>query len=201
VLDEVYQHHTFPGTNHLTLRAIPGMADRAVRVCSAGKTFSYTGFKVGWVTGPKDMMRAVAMAHMNIVFAVCGALQRAVAHGLENERAFYEGLGSVLAAKRERLAPRLQAAGFDVLPSDGTYFLVADFKGLLREGEEAEDDFAFCERLVREAGVAAIPVGAFYEDREEAPKTLVRFVTCKDDATLDEAGDRLEAYFKAGKKR
>lgn len=163
VLDEVYEHLVFPGHRHDSLRALPGMAERCVRVGSAGKTFSYTGWKVGWLTGPSVLVAAAAKAHQFLTFSVSPALQAAVAHGLDEEKAFYEGLGGVLAAKRAKLQKRLEAIGFEVLPAQATYFLVADFKPLL-EPDSQETDTQFCERITVEAGVTLIPVSAFYDD-------------------------------------
>ena len=201
VCDEVYEHLVFPGAAHASLRALPGMAARCVRVGSAGKTFAFTDLKVGWATGPPAMVAAMAKAHAFLTFTVNSALQRAVALGLERERAFYGGLGAAMAAKRARLAPRLEALGFDVLPAQATYFLVADFAPLLpllgKQGAASPDDVAVCERLTREARVTLLPLSAFYVDAGAAgvPRTLVRFVTCKTDARLDEACARLEAFF------
>lgn len=194
LLDEVYEHLVFPGTEHISLRSLPGMADRCLRIGSAGKTFSFTAWKVGWLSGPADMIKAVAKAHQFITFTVPSSLQRAVAYGLDSEQPFYCGLGGVLQQKRQLLERQLAAIGFRVLPADGTYFLVADFAGLLPEGS-TEDDVEFCYRLTREAGVTLIPVSAFYADRSEAPRTLVRFVFCKTDAKLQAACDALRAYF------
>ena len=201
--DEVYEHLVFQGGAHASLRALPGMAARCVRVGSAGKTFAFTDLKVGWATGPPAMVAAMAKAHAFLTFTVNSALQRAVALGLDRERAFYGGLGAAMAAKRARLAPRLEALGFDVLPAQATYFLVADFAPLLLLLSDsggkgsAPDDVAVCERLTREARVTLLPLSAFYVDAGGAgvPRTLVRFVTCKADARLDEACARLEAFF------
>ncbi len=202
VCDEVYEHLVFPGAaTHASLRALPGMAARCVRVGSAGKTFAFTDLKVGWATGPPAMIATVAKAHAFLTFTVNSALQRAVALGLERERSFYGGLGAVMADKRARLAPRLEALGFAVLPAQATYFLAADFAPLLPlladSGAAAPDDVAVCERLTREARVTLLPLSAFYVDAGAAgvPRTLVRVVTCKTDVRLDEACARLEAFF------
>ncbi|PSC76310.1 aminotransferase isoform A [Micractinium conductrix] len=196
LLDEVYEHLVFPGgAPHVSLRSLPGMADRCLRIGSAGKTFSFTAWKVGWLTGPADMVAAVAKAHQFITFTVPSAMQRAVAHGLEHEQSFYSGLGPLLQRKRQLLAGQLQQLGFSVLPADGTYFLVADFGGLLPAGS-TEDDVAFCQRLVRDAGVALIPASAFYADKATAPRTLVRFVFCKTDEKLQAAVDALRSYLR-----
>lgn len=117
---------------------------------------------MGWLTGPAPLVKAVTAAHQFLIFTVPSAAQVAVAHGLQAESQFYEGLGPMLQAKRELLASQLPALGLEVLPAQGTYFLVADASSRLRPGE---DDVAFCQRLTEEAGVTLIPVSAFYEDR------------------------------------
>ncbi|KAI3436192.1 hypothetical protein D9Q98_002247 [Chlorella vulgaris] len=198
LLDEVYEHLVFPGHQHITLRSLPGMHDRCLRIGSAGKTFSFTAWKVGWITGPQALIAAVTKAHQFIVFTVPSAIQRAVAFGLDEEQSFYCGLGEALSRKRRLLADQVAALGFRVLPAEGTYFLVADFAGLLPGGSQ-EDDVAFCYRLTAEAGVTLIPVSAFYADRATAPRTLVRFVFCKTDEKLQTACDKLRAYFNAAK--
>ncbi|KAL6766396.1 hypothetical protein ACKKBG_A35870 [Auxenochlorella protothecoides x Auxenochlorella symbiontica] len=193
-LDEVYEHLVYPGYEHVSLRTLPGMAERSIRIGSAGKTFSFTAWKVGWVTGPAPMVQAAAKAHQFLTFTVPAALQRAVARGLREERSFYEGLGPLFLKKREWLAAKLTAIGFKVLPGQGTYFLTTDFSGLLPENS-TEEDVEFCSRLTTEGGITLIPVSAFYEDRTTAPKQLVRFVICKTDAKLQAAVEKLEAYF------
>ncbi|GAB4823278.1 hypothetical protein N2152v2_010324 [Parachlorella kessleri] len=194
LLDEVYQHLVFPGTEHATLAQLPDMAARCLRVGSAGKTFSFTAWKVGWISGPAALVAAVAKAHQFLIFTVPSALQQAVAYGLDEESEFYCGLGAMLLKKRSYLERELAQLGFDVLPAQGTYFLVADFSELLPEGS-TEGDVAFCHRLTKEAGVTLIPVSAFYDDRSRAPRTLVRFVFCKTDEKLQTAVEKLHRYF------
>ncbi|KAK2075659.1 hypothetical protein QBZ16_001767 [Prototheca wickerhamii] len=191
LLDEVYEHLVFPGFKHVTMRALPGMEDRCLRIGSAGKTFSFTAWKVGWVTGPPAAVAAAAKAHQFLTFTVPSAYQHAVAVGLEQERAFYEGLGPLLEKKRDWLAKELTEIGFKILPGQGTYFLVADFSGLLPEGSD-EDDVSFCSRLTVDGGVTLIPVSA-----SKAPRNLVRFVICKTDEKLEAAVQKLRAYLAA----
>lgn len=196
--DEVYEHLTFPGgPPHVSIRALPGMRGRTLRLGSAGKTFSLTAWKVGWVEGPEALLAPVTKAHQFLVFTVPSSLQRAVAAGLDGEdgQAFYRGLGAECARQRALLTPRLAALGFGVLPADGTYFLVADAAAFLRPGE---DDVAFAKRLTAEGGVTVIPVSAFYADAARAPRSLVRFCFCKQDSKLLEGAKRLEAYLGAG---
>ncbi|KAK9823662.1 hypothetical protein WJX72_004501 [[Myrmecia] bisecta] len=194
VLDEVYEHLVFPGHRHVSLRTLPGMSERSVRIGSAGKTFSFTAWKVGWVTGPSHLVTAITKAHSFMIFTVPSNLQRAVAHGLDHEQNFFLSMGAALQRKRDYLADRLSAIGFRILPAQGTYFLVADFSPLLPEGS-VEGDVDFCHRLTVDGGVTVLPVSAFYSG-QGAPRTLVRFCFCKDDAKLVKACDLLEQYFK-----
>lgn len=197
VCDEVYEHLTHPPRTHASLAARPGMADRCLRIGSAGKTFSLTGFKVGWLTGPAALVAAASRCHQFLVFCVPPSLQAGVAEGFAYEGGYIASLGPTLAAKRARLAPALERAGFTVLPGDATYFLVADAAPLMTEDE---DDAAFCERLVAQAGVAAVPLSPFYFSRGAVPtpRSLIRFCFCKQDAVLEAAGKALEAYFGPG---
>lgn len=195
ILDEVYEYLTFPGAAHVSLATLPGMADRCIRVGSAGKTFSMTGWKVGWaLSSSPALLAAVLRAHQFLTFSVPPALQAGVAAGFAEEREFVASHGPTLAAKRASFAAALDACGFRVLPGEGTYFIVADAAGLMRPGE---DDAAFCDRVCAEAKVAAIPVSAFYLS-PDPPKTLVRFAYYKADAVLEDAAAKLGAYFGVG---
>jgi len=184
VCDEVYEHLVFDNRRHIPLMTLPGMRDRCLRIGSAGKTFSLTGWKVGYITGPAALMQPVAKAHQFLTFTTPPNLQRAVAYGLGKEQAYFAGLAADLSAKRDQLAAGLRACGFDVMPTAGTYFICCDIRGISNLS-----DADFCMKLTREVGVAAVPIGAFYE--ENAPKTFVRFAFCKDTATLDTAIARL----------
>ena len=189
VCDEVYEHLVFPPARHLPLMSLPGMAERCLRIGSAGKTFSLTGWKVGYVSGPPDLIATVTKAHQNLTFTTPPNLQRAVAAGLAHEGAYFESLAGDLAAKGVRLSAGLAQAGFRVLPTQGTYFVVASYAGLGFDG----DDLAFCRHITEQAGVAAIPLSAFYEG--EAPCGWVRFAFCKQDSVLDQACARLTRHF------
>ncbi|MGC8468747.1 MAG: aminotransferase [Acetobacteraceae bacterium] len=189
VCDEVYEHLVFPGARHLALMSLPGMRERCLRIGSAGKTFSLTGWKIGYVSAPAPLAAVVARAHQNLVFASAPHLQRAVAFGLGLEDGYFAALGATLAAKCARLSRGLEAAGFSVLAPRGGYFVVADAARLAG----GEGDAAFCRRLTAEAGVAAIPVSAFQDGGPAG--SLVRFAFCKRDAVLDEACARLRRYF------
>ncbi len=191
VCDEVYEHLVFPPARHVPLMALPGMAGRCLRIGSAGKTFSLTGWKVGYVSGPPALTAIVARAHQNLTFTTPPNLQRAVALGLAKDDAYFAALAADLAGKCARLTAGLTRAGFGVLPSQGGYFVIADIGALGFTG----DDAAFCRHITEHAGVAAIPVSAFYQG--DAPGGWVRFAFCKTDAVLDEACARLAGHFAA----
>jgi aspartate/methionine/tyrosine aminotransferase len=192
ICDEVYEHLVFSPARHVPLMSLPGMAERSLRVGSAGKTFSLTGWKVGYVSGPPALTTVVAKAHQNLTFTTPPNLQRAVALGLAKDDAYFAELSASLAAKCARLSAGLTAVGFRVLPSYGSYFVTASYEALGFDG----DDKAFCRHITEHAGVAAIPVSAFYES--EAPRGWVRFAFCKQDAVLDEACARLGRFFGRG---
>ncbi|TWA74719.1 aspartate/methionine/tyrosine aminotransferase [Azospirillum brasilense] len=189
VCDEVYEHIIFDGLAHIPLMTLPGMRDRCLKIGSAGKTFSLTGWKVGYVTGAPHLLQPVVKAHQYITFTTPPNLQAAVAYGLGKDDAYFTGLAGGLQAKRDRLADGLRAVGFEVLPSAGTYFVVADVSPFGFDGNDED----FCRRLTAEAGVTAIPVGAFFV--EDAPRSFIRFCFSKRDEILDGAVERLSAYF------
>jgi N-succinyldiaminopimelate aminotransferase len=186
VCDEVYEHLVFDGRKHIPLMSLPGMRDRCLRIGSAGKTFSLTGWKVGYVTGAPALLDAASKAHQFLTFTTPPNLQRAVAYGLGKDDAYFAALARDLERKRDILTEGLRKLGFAVAQSEGTYFVSADFSSLRFNG----DDTAFCRHLTTQAGVAAIPVSAFFEG-DARPSTFVRFAFCKDDAVLEEALDRL----------
>ena len=189
VCDEVYEHLTFDGWQHIPLMTLPGLRHRCMRVGSAGKTFSLTGWKIGYVSAPAALAGVIAKAHQNLTFTTPPNLQRAVALGLAKDRAYFDGLASGLAAKRDLLADGLSRLGFGVLDSRGSYFVTADFSKLGFVG----NDIAFCRHITEHAGVTAIPISAFYES--EAPVHYARFAFCKREAVLEEAVARLERCF------
>jgi N-succinyldiaminopimelate aminotransferase len=154
--------------------------------------FSLTGWKVGWVTGAKALIDVIAKTHQFITFTTPPALQLGIAHALDHEMDFTLGLTKALQANRDLLARELPGLGFDVLPCEGSYFLTAGIRGLTKE-----PDTAFCERLVREAGVALIPLSVFFSG--DTPGHLVRFAFCKKRAVLEEALTRLERYVHASR--
>jgi aspartate/methionine/tyrosine aminotransferase len=192
VCDEVYEHLTFDGWRHIPLMTLPGLRERVMRIGSAGKTFSLTGWKVGYVTAAAALATMVAKAHQNLTFTTAPNLQRAVALGLAKDDAYFAGLGPALEAKRDRLAAGLADLGLGVLPTHGSYFITTDFSPLGFNG----DDVAFCRHITEQAGVTAIPVTAFY-DAPAPPRHYARFAFCKRDGVLDEAVARLKRHFAA----
>ena len=185
VCDEVWEHVVFDGRAHHPLIAQPGMEDRAVKIGSAGKIFSLTGWKVGFVIADPALLQPVSRAHQFLTFTTPPALQIGVAHGLAKEEAHFQEMRDAYQRSRDLLARGLGEAGFAVLPSEGTYFLCVD----LAASGIAEKDRAFCMRAVHEAGVATIPVSAFYA---EAPETgILRLCFAKRDAMLEEGVARL----------
>lgn len=184
ISDEVWEHVVFDGRRHQPVLGLEGMRDRSVKIGSAGKIFNLTGWKVGFVCAAPPIMRVLAKAHQFLTFTTPPNLQSAVAYGLAKDDAFFEGLRGDLALSRDRFTAGLETLGFDVIPSQGTYFLNIDIAPL---GES--DDVAFCRRLVMEHGVAAIPVSAFYANG--AVKNVVRFCFAKKDETLDAGLERL----------
>ena len=188
ICDEVYEHLVFDGAAHIPLASLPGMRGRCLKIGSAGKIFSLTGWKVGWVCGPRELVSVVTKAHQFLTFTTSPALQTGVAHGLAQEMDFPIALARRLQANRDILAARLTKLGFEVQPCEGTYFLTAGISKLTNE-----KDFAFCERLIREAGVALIPLSAFF--KSGTPDTFVRFAFCKQQALIEQSLERLETYF------
>jgi N-succinyldiaminopimelate aminotransferase len=191
VCDEVYEHLVFDGRKHVPLMTLPGMRDRTIRIGSAGKTFSMTAWKVGYITAPAHLLGAIAKAHQFVTFTTPSALQRAVAAGLMQDDAYFDDLAAAQQAKRERIKQGLERAGFKTLTTAGTYFLSVDIRSVGFEG----DDVAFCEHLIRNAGVAAIPMSAFYQAADV--KHFARFCFCKKDEVLDAATERLAKHFNA----
>ena len=185
VTDEVYEHLVFEG-RHVPLATLPGMAERTLTVSSHGKTFSFTGWKVGWVTGPAPLVAAAHTAKQYLTFHGGTPLQHAAAVALGLPDGFYAGIAADLRAKRDRLCAGLAQAGFTVFPPQGTFFVVTDAAPL-----GAEDGLEFCLSLPERVGVVAVPVSVFYDDPEPA-RTLVRFAFPKRTEVLDEALARLK---------
>lgn len=194
ICDEVYEHLLFDGRRHKPLMTFEGMRERAVRIGSAGKTFSLTGWKVGYITATPALLEPIAKAHQFVTFTTPPNLQKAVAFGLAKDKRYFDGLTDELQAKRDRMAQGMERIGFKNLPCEGTYFLTCDFSGF---GLDL-DDVEFSRLLTLEAGVTPVPVSAFYQ--MDAPKHFVRFCFCKKDEVIDAAIERLEAWLaKSGK--
>ena len=191
VCDEVYEHLIFDGRPHIPLMSLPGMRERCVRIGSAGKTFSMTGWRIGYASGPERLITGMMKAHQFVTYTCPPHLQVAVAEGLAMGDDYFERFVAAMTRKRDRIVEGLKSIGFDVLACEGTYFATVDIRSVGRE-----DDDAFCRELTEKAGVAAVPVSAFYRagDRE-ASRSYARFCFCKKPAVLDEAVTRLKAYF------
>lgn len=190
VCDEVYEHLTF-NTPHVSLMALPDMRDRCVRIGSAGKSFSLTGWKVGYITAPAPLAEVIAKAHQNLVFATAPNLQRAVAYGLDKDESYFADLAADMARKRDILSDGLRSVGLDVLPCHGSYFVMADITPLAN----GLDDMAFARLLTEKAGVTTIPASAFYEASNGTPPThLLRFAFCKQESVLRDAVGRIAAW-------
>ncbi|HEY0641143.1 MAG TPA: pyridoxal phosphate-dependent aminotransferase [Pseudonocardiaceae bacterium] len=188
ITDEVYEQLLFDGLTHRPLATLPGMARRTLSISSAGKTYSATGWKIGWVCGPAELVGAVRAAKQFITFVGGAPFQPAVAHALNSEQDWVDALRAALQAKRDRLSEGLVDAGFEVYRSEGTYFVCADVRGL-----GFEDGIEFCRALPERARVVAVPVQVFADD--PGPwRHLVRFAFCKRDEVLDEAIARLRRF-------
>ncbi|MEU6802945.1 pyridoxal phosphate-dependent aminotransferase [Streptomyces neyagawaensis] len=187
VTDEVYEHLVFDDAEHLPLATFPGMRDRTVTIGSAGKTFSFTGWKVGWVTAAPALVSAVRSAKQYLTYVASGPFQYAVAEALALPDSYFDAFRADMRAKRDVLAAGLTDAGFEVFRTAGTYFITTDIRPL---GET--DGFAFCRALPERAGVVAIPNAVFYDHRE-AGAPFVRFAFCKRADVLEEAAKRLKS--------
>jgi aspartate/methionine/tyrosine aminotransferase len=192
VCDEVYEHIVFESSRHLSIMTLQGMRERTARIGSAGKSFSVTGWKVGYVTAAPAMLKAIAKTHQFMTFTTPPNLQWGAAVGLRLGDDYFDSLSAEMQRKRDRLSTSLAAIGFEVLPAHGTYFVTTDFRPLGFNGTDED----FCRHITKEAGVTAVPVSAFYDDPRNAPRHFARFCFCKDDSTLDKAIDRLDKYFK-----
>jgi N-succinyldiaminopimelate aminotransferase len=186
VTDEVYEHMVFDGA-HVPISTRPGMAERTVTISSAGKTLSFTGWKIGWVTGPAVLVEAVRTTKQFLTYVSGAPFQPAVAVGLRLPDAYFEELRTDLRVKRDVLCDGLAAAGFDVFRPKGTYFVTADIRPLTDD-----DGYAFCRSLPERCGVVAVPTSVFYEDPTRGAH-VVRFAFCKRIEVLEEAAARLKA--------
>jgi N-succinyldiaminopimelate aminotransferase len=185
VTDEVYEHLVFDGSTHIPVATLPGMAERTITISSAGKTFSATGWKVGWLHGPAEAVAAARTIKQFLTYVASGPFQPAVALALGLGDDVYQGAASSLQAKRDLLCDGLSAAGLTVARPAATYFVIADAAPL--GVSEALD---FCRQMPALCGVVGVPVSVFC-DEKDATRTLVRFAFCKRDEILNEAVVRL----------
>ncbi|MFC4063265.1 pyridoxal phosphate-dependent aminotransferase [Planomonospora corallina] len=186
ITDEVYEHLTFDGVPHIPLATLPGMRERTVVISSAGKTFSVTGWKTGWVCAPEPLVRAVQTVKQFLTFTASAPWQVAAAHALRHELGWVAELRAGLQAKRDRLTAGLTAAGFDVYRPAGTYFVQADIRPL-----GFTDGLVLARELPSLAGVVAVPTQVFYA-RPDRGRHFLRFAFCKRDEVIDEAVSRLK---------
>ncbi|MFG3186684.1 pyridoxal phosphate-dependent aminotransferase [Streptomyces nigra] len=186
VTDEVYEHLVFDDAEHIPLASFPGMRERTVTISSAGKTYSFTGWKVGWVTASPALVTAVRSAKQYLTYVSAGPFQYAVAEALSLPDSYFAEFRADMLAKRNILAGGLEEAGFTAYRPAGTYFITADIRPL---GET--DGIAFCRTLPERAGVVAIPTAVFYDHRDQGAP-FVRFAFCKQAPVLQEAASRLK---------
>ncbi|GAA2482144.1 pyridoxal phosphate-dependent aminotransferase [Streptomyces gobitricini] len=192
VTDEVYEHIVFDDSEHIPIATFPGMRERTVTISSAGKTFSFTGWKVGWATGAQGLVTAVRTAKQYLTYVSAGPFQYAIAEALRLPDAYFDGFRADLQRKRDLLADGLRAAGFQVYQPQGTYFITTDVTPF---GEK--DAYAFCRALPERCGVVAIPNSVFYDD-PDAGRSQVRFTFCKKNDVLQEAASRLRRLTRTG---
>jgi N-succinyldiaminopimelate aminotransferase len=187
VTDEVYEHLAFDEP-HVPLDTLPGMAARTLTLSSAGKTFSFTGWKIGWATGPAELIAAVRTTKQFLTFVSGGPFQFAVAHALEHEMPWVEGLRESMADRRDLLSEGLADLGMPTYRPRGTYFVTTDVRPI-----GWDDALTFCRALPERAGVVAVPCSVFYEDPGPAERALVRWTFSKQENVLQDALTRLRS--------
>lgn len=192
ICDEVWEHVLFDGLTHTPLMSLPGLRERCIKIGSAGKIFSLTGWKVGFVCAAPAIMKVLAKAHQYVTFTTPPNLQAAVAYGLGKSDDYFTGMRHDLQAARDRFTAGLTEIGLTVLPSKATYFLNVDLSMISND----IDDAAYCQKMVEQAKVAAIPVSAFYS--EDQVRSVVRFCFAKTYDKLDGAVERLAKFVKRG---
>jgi N-succinyldiaminopimelate aminotransferase len=191
IADEVYEHMVYVG-EHVPIGSLPGMRERTVSISSAGKTFSFTGWKIGWVTATPELVAAVRAVKQFLTFVSGGPFQYAIAQALRMPDAYFTRISADLRVKRDLLCAGLAEAGFAVYPPEGTYFVTTDIRPL-----SDADGVQFCRDLPRQAGVVAIPSAVLYDD-QEAGRTQVRFAFCKRPEVLQDALARIEKWAQRG---
>ncbi len=189
ICDEVYEHLVFDSIKHVPIMTLPGMRERTARIGSAGKTFSLTGWKIGYITASAEVMKGISRAHQYTTYTTAPGLQAGVAYGLGKPDSYFSDLAMDMQGKRDLICNGLSALGFEMAPCQGTYFVTGDFSGLPLEG--TADDV--CRKLTIDAKVATIPMGPFYSDGNGG--NILRFCFCKKPEVLHEAIDRLATYF------
>jgi aspartate/methionine/tyrosine aminotransferase len=191
ITDEIYEHILYDGTQHISMASLEGMSERTVTINGLSKSYSVTGWRVGWAVGPPVITNAIRKVHDFLTVGAPAPLQEAGAAALGLPRAYYENLANGYCARRDRLIPALEEAGFRCFRPRGAYYVMTDISAF-----GFDDDVAFTKYLVKEIGVAAVPGSSFYNDPRDGAKQ-VRFAFCKRDATLDEAGRRLRKLLPA----
>ncbi len=190
ITDEVYEHILYDDSSHTRLATLPGMAERTLTISSLGKTFSVTGWKIGWAVGPAALVHAVNQAHQFITYAVASPLQAAAATALALPFSFFENLQATYQAKRDRMVRMLEDVGFKVFKPSGSYFVMTDWRGVAPA--QVRDDLQFAQWLITDIGLACIPASPFYREADKhLGKHFARFAVCKKDETLAAAAERL----------
>ena len=192
VTDEVYEHLVYDGGRHIPMATLPGMAERTLTISSGGKSFGFTGWKIGWANGPADMVSAVLTAKQSLTYVSGGPFQHAMVTALGLDDSYFSQLADDLEGKRDLLGDGLRSAGFEVFPTAGTYFVTADIRPL-----GFDDGVAFCMSMPERCGVVAVPSAVFYDDGE-AGLHLIRFAFCKQPEILVEASRRLAGMAGSG---
>ena len=188
ISDEVYEHLTYDDHSHLSIANIDSMKERTLRISSAGKTFSFTGWKIGWAMGPNSFIRAIQAAHQFVTFSTSTPIQVGLANALRNlDPEYFTNLKKLYESRRNFLCDVLTEAGLNPGKPQGTYFVLANFENVF-EGNDRE----FAKHLIQNIGVAAIPPSAFYARNPDSGSKLVRFAFCKEQSTLDTAAERLK---------
>lgn len=188
ITDEVYEELLFDGHQHFAMASLPGMRERTVVMSSAAKTFSMTGWKIGYILAPQELSREIRTIHQFVVFCSATPLQYGIARALDFGEAYYKDYIEGYTRRRDLLCEVLNGYGFDVYKPQGSYFIVAGYDKL-----SSLPDREFCEQLIKEVGVAAIPTSPFYQDKDDAARNVrqLRFAFCKDEQTIREAGKLL----------
>ena len=192
VTDEVYEHLVYDGGRHIPMATLPGMAERTLTISSGGKSFGFTGWKIGWANGPADMVSAVLTAKQSLTYVSGGPFQHAMVTALGLDDGYFSQLADDLEGKRDLLGDGLRSAGFEVFPTAGTYFVTADIRPL-----GFDDGVAFCMSMPERCGVVAVPSVVFYDDGD-AGRHLIRFAFCKQPEILAEASRRLASMAGSG---